>query len=241
MTTGGYDPSKEPNNQGGEPNPPQGGYPPPPGNYPPPPGQYPPSGNYPPPPGQYPTPGSYPPPQGNMPSSGYGRPGPIHGTPGSYPSPAGLGPQGRQPADLLSRFGARLIDYLIVMIPAGVISMILWFTDSFFLNIIGTLLSPVALYVYFVYFESSKSWTPGKKIFGLSVAGPNGQFPTTQESATRNAFLLISALAWIPFLGWIFSLLSIAAYIAIAITIQVSPTKQGFHDQMARGTKVLKN
>ncbi|OZD05090.1 hypothetical protein CH275_11995 [Rhodococcus sp. 06-235-1A] len=43
MTSGGYDPDKDPQNPGGYP-PPQGGYPPP-GNYPPPP-----QGNYPPPP-----------------------------------------------------------------------------------------------------------------------------------------------------------------------------------------------
>ncbi|OZD43051.1 MULTISPECIES: hypothetical protein [unclassified Rhodococcus (in: high G+C Gram-positive bacteria)] len=61
MTSGGYDPDKDPQNPGGYP-PPQGGYPPPPqGNYPPPPqGGYPPPGNYPPPPqGNYPPPPSF--------------------------------------------------------------------------------------------------------------------------------------------------------------------------------------
>lgn len=69
MTSGGYDPDKDPQNPGGYP-PPQGGYPPPPqGNYPPPQqGGYPPPGNYPPPPGDYPQQGGYPPPpQGNYP------------------------------------------------------------------------------------------------------------------------------------------------------------------------------
>lgn len=79
MSTGGYDPSKDPGNQGGDPNSPNtpntGGspdpasYPPPGGSYPPPSGSYPPpGGSYPPPPGNYPPPpGNYPPPPGNYP------------------------------------------------------------------------------------------------------------------------------------------------------------------------------
>lgn len=82
MTTGGYDPNKDP---GGDPYPSQGGSYPPPGGYPPPPsgGNYPPpsgGGSFPPPPdsGNYPPPGSYPPP-GNYPPP----PG------GNYPPPPG--------------------------------------------------------------------------------------------------------------------------------------------------------
>ncbi len=84
MSTGGYDPNKDPQNPGGDPYPsqgdssqggsypPPGGYPPPPtgGNYPPPPG-----GSYPPPGSGYPPPGGYPPPPGGNyppPPGGYG-------------------------------------------------------------------------------------------------------------------------------------------------------------------------
>lgn len=96
MTTGGYDPNKEPWNQGGDPNnPPQGGpegpggYPPPPsgGSYPPPP----PGGSYPPPPpgGSYPPPGNYPPPPGGAypPPPGGGYPPPPAGGFGPGPVP----------------------------------------------------------------------------------------------------------------------------------------------------------
>lgn len=87
MTTGGYDPNKDPQNQGGTPDPEWPGYPPggttpPPGSYPPPSQGSgfppPPGGNYPPPPGNYPPPpGSYPPPPpgGNF-GGGFG-PGPA--------------------------------------------------------------------------------------------------------------------------------------------------------------------
>lgn len=86
MTTGGYDPNKDPQQPGDDPNqswpgyppggttPPPGGYPPP-GNYPPPPQSG--SGYPPPPPGNYPPPpgGNYPPPPGGFPpppSGGFG-------------------------------------------------------------------------------------------------------------------------------------------------------------------------
>ena len=87
MTTGGYDPSKEPYNQGGEPDPQQGGYPPPPGSYPPP-------GNYPPPQGNYPPAGGYPPPQGNYPppQGHYPPPGGYPPPPGNYPPQGGYPP-----------------------------------------------------------------------------------------------------------------------------------------------------
>ncbi|MDI9916253.1 hypothetical protein [Rhodococcus sp. IEGM 1379] len=121
MTTGGYDPNKNPD-EGKQPpqdpysrpqTPPPGSYPPPvtpppgggfqppagppPGNYPPPPGNYPPpGGNYPPPQGNYPPPGGNPPPPGNYPPPG-GYPPPPQG--GNFPPPpannygAGFGPQ----------------------------------------------------------------------------------------------------------------------------------------------------
>jgi uncharacterized membrane protein len=86
MTTGGYDPNKDPQNQGGTPDPEWPGYPPggttpPPGSYPPPSQGSgfppPPGGNYPPPPGNYPPPpGNYPPPPGGNFGGGFG-PGPA--------------------------------------------------------------------------------------------------------------------------------------------------------------------
>ncbi len=92
-------------------------------------------------------------------------------------------------------------------------------------------------FVYFVAFEVTQGWTPGKKILGLSVHGPPGGAPKpdVQQSAIRNSFTLLSV---IPYIG---GLLAVIAYIVIAVTINGSPTKQGKHDELAGGTQVVKN
>ena len=217
MTTGDSDP----NAYG-----PPGGYPPPPpsGYPPPPPGQ--PGGYAPPPPGQ---PGGYPPPPpgaaGYPPPQPYGPPG--YG--GGYPPPA---PGGQQPAGVWIRLGARLIDWIITGIVVFLISLPFYGSDSYgyFAGAIVGLIP----FAYFVGMEVSQGWTLGKKILGLSVHGPGGAAkPTAQQSAIRNAFMLLSI---IPFLGW---LLGIAAEIVIGVTINNSPTKQGKHDELAGGTQVV--
>jgi uncharacterized RDD family membrane protein YckC len=91
------------------------------------------------------------------------------------------------------------------------------------------------MFAYFVAFETTKGWTPGKKLLGLSVHGPAGApKPDVQQSAIRNVFTLLPV---VPFIG---GLLGVIAIIVIAVTIAGSPTKQGKHDELAGGTQVLK-
>ena len=189
-------------------------------------------------PNQYPQGNPYP--QGNQYPQGNPNPYP-QGNPygGQQPFPnapygnQGIGPQ---PADVWLRFAARLIDGLIIWIPTYIIVLALFdFGSLSALFVLGILLA-VLPFVYFVAFEVTQGWTPGKKLLGLSVRGPNGApKPDLQQSATRNAFLL---LAIIPF--YIGTLLYLAASIVIAVTINNSPTKQGKHDEIAGGTIVLK-
>jgi uncharacterized RDD family membrane protein YckC len=128
-----------------------------------------------------------------------------------------------------------------VVIPFGIVTVIVSLADSIFLTAVVGLLSGLAMLGYAAYFESTKGWTLGKKVLGLSVTGPNGGLPTLEEAAKRNAYLALQSLTWIPFLGWLFNFASLAAYIGIAVTIEQSPTKQGFHDKFAGGTQVVKS
>ena len=97
------------------------------------------------------------------------------------------------------------------------------------------MISGLLPFVYFVGFEVSQGWTPAKKLLGLRVHGPGGAAkPTVQQSAIRNAFMLLSVIPWV---GW---LLGLIADIVIAVTINSSPTKQGKHDELAGGTQVVK-
>ena len=97
------------------------------------------------------------------------------------------------------------------------------------------LFSGLLMFLYFLAFESTQGWTPGKKLLGLSVHGPGGApKPDVQQSAIRNVWTLLNI---VPFIG---GLLALIAVIVIAVTINSSPTKQGKHDELAGGTQVVK-
>jgi uncharacterized RDD family membrane protein YckC len=154
-----------------------------------------------------------------------------YGVPGGYypgNPPVGFG----TPGGLWVRLGARLIDGFGVGIVAYLLSLLFEGNSRYFAaGVFGGLLT----FAYFAIFESQMGRTPGKALLGLRVHGPGGAAkPTIQQAATRNAFLLLNLL---PCLGGI---LSFAAWVYIAVTIENSPTKQGKHDEMAGGTQVVK-
>ncbi|MEV6068515.1 RDD family protein [Nocardia sp. NPDC052001] len=172
--------------------------------------------------------GQQPPAYGQQPGYGGQQPyQPYGGQPG-YNAPGFGG--GAQPGDLWLRLAARIIDSLIVGIPAGIIYAVLpgklgWAWE---------VLVPVLLFGYFVLMETSQGATLGKKILGLKVLAPGGGNVDPATSAKRNLFVLVQL---IPCLGW---LVSIGAQIYIAVTIEQDPNKQGWHDKFAGGTQVVK-
>ena len=182
---------------------------------------------YPPPP----NPSGYPPP----PPAGYPPPPNPYGAPGGYPAPPppGWGMQpGGHPGGLGVRFGARVIDGILVGLVAGVLAML--FGASSNIMVTG-LFSGVLMFGYFVAMEVTQGRTLGKMLLGLRVHGPGGApKPDLKQSAIRNAFTLLTV---VPYIG---GLLAFIAYIVIAVTINGSPTKQGKHDELAGGTQVLK-
>jgi uncharacterized RDD family membrane protein YckC len=151
-----------------------------------------------------------------------------YGEPGAYPPPPG----GQEPGGLALRFAARLIDGVLV----AVVSWILIFATNTLSNFWVTgLFTGLLTFIYFLAFETTQGWTPGKKVLGLSVHGPGGApKPSAQQSAIRNSWTLLPI---IPFIG---GLLGVIAIIVIAVTINGSPTKQGKHDELAGGTQVVK-
>jgi len=159
--------------------------------------------------------------------------GDFQSQPGQYGEPGGYPPPGGQvPGGLALRFAARLIDGIIV----NVVAFLLAFAIDAVSNVWVTgLFSGLLMFLYFVAFEITQGWTPGKKLLGLSVHGPGGApKPTAQQSAIRNVWTLLNI---VPFVG---GLLTLVAVIVIAVTINSSPTKQGKHDELAGGTQVVK-
>jgi len=141
-------------------------------------------------------------------------------------------PSGAEAGGLGIRFGARVIDGIIV----GIVAIILTILVSDAGNVlVSGLFSGILTFAYFVALEVTQGRTLGKMILGLSVHGPGGApRPSVKQSAIRNAFTLLSI---IPIIGGI---LALVAYIVIAVTINNSPTKQGKHDELAGGTQVVK-
>lgn len=166
---------------------------------------------------------------------GYPPPPNPYGAPGGYPAPPppGWGVQpGGHPGGLGVRFGARVIDGILVGIVAGLLALL--FGASSNIMVTG-LFSGVLMFGYFVAMEVTQGRTIGKMLLGLSVRGPGGApKPDVKQSAIRNAFTLLTI---VPYVG---GLLAFIAYVVIAVTINGSPTKQGKHDELAGGTQVVK-
>lgn len=189
------------------------------------------TGDYPPQPGQP----QYGQPQYGQPQYGqqppYGQPQygqPQYGQPGGYPPPFG----GQVPGSLGMRFLARFIDGVIVGIVGAVLALL---TDSISNVWVTGLFTGALSFLYYLAFEVTQGWTPGKKLLGMRVLGPGGApKPSAAQSAIRNLFTLLPI---IPFIG---GLLGVIAIVVIAVTINSSPTKQGKHDEMAGGTQVVK-
>ncbi len=134
-------------------------------------------------------------------------------------------------AGLGARIGARLLDVVLVGIPASIIVGLLGLgaDPTGFASIVFAVL----WFGYFVLLESNRGATVGKSILSIKVVGPNGGNPEIAETAKRNVWML---LGLIPFLGPIASL---AAVIAIIVTISSSSENRGWHDTFA-GTSVLR-
>jgi uncharacterized RDD family membrane protein YckC len=138
----------------------------------------------------------------------------------------------QRPGDLLPRLGARLID----MLPFSLIYTVLNF--AFDPGFVLAVMYVSVLYAYFVLLDTYAGTTVGKRLLGLRVTGSGGDKPELKQAALREAFIVVSAvLGAIPLVGdWLGQIL----WIAIAVTISNSRTKQGKHDQIAGGTRVIK-
>jgi uncharacterized RDD family membrane protein YckC len=149
------------------------------------------------------------------------------------------------PADLGPRILARLIDsillwfvFSIVVIPLFIMLSLFGSYGSMFGFGFGGFLYAIittALVVgYYTLMEAQMGQTVGKMVMGLRTEGPDGKNPTMEEAAKRNAWYVLGI---IPLLGW---LLELGAVIYIMITINQSPEREGWHDQFAGGTRVVK-
>jgi uncharacterized RDD family membrane protein YckC len=172
--------------------------------------------------------------------------------PPAPPPPSGdAAPTGEQPADLMTRFLAKLIDGILLMIVNFIIVTTLIFGVFFstgmgsrggfmpfagfsVAGLIASVVTAVIWVGYFAFMESSKGQTVGKMLLKLEVRGPDGGNPSMEVAIKRNAWM---ALSIIPFIG---GLAQLVVAIIIAVTINNSATNTGWHDEFAGGTSVIK-
>ncbi|NKY32238.1 RDD family protein [Nocardia speluncae] len=143
-------------------------------------------------------------------------------------------PVGATPGGLGKRAGARFIDWIV----AGVVGAILfWILNKFGTPEWLSILPGAGFaFLYFIGFEVTTGATPGKKLLGLQVEGAGGAAkPGLKESAFRNSYMLLNLIPCIGGVLWFF------AALGIAVTISSSPTKQGWHDRFADGTRVVED
>jgi uncharacterized RDD family membrane protein YckC len=176
-------------------------------------------------------------------------------SPPPAPGPAGGPPTPGvpRPGELLDRFLARLIDSILLGIVFGIVSVI--FTGIFISGLttsVGeyvlawlfiSVISVIVYIGYFAFLESNNGATLGKQLLKLKVVGPDGTGnPTLEQAVKRNAFYAIQLAYIVPVIGWAVGWLGIiAAYIMIAVTINNDTVnRQGWHDNFAGGTRVLK-
>lgn len=159
--------------------------------------------------------------------------------------------QAGQPADLGVRFVARLIDWVLIAILNGVIGFFIGVAAwenimttgevSYGSVALGAIIGAAVSLAYFTLMEANLEQTLGKMLVKVRTVGPGGGRPTTAEALKRNAWTALGILGVVPMLGWLGSLLYLAAVIAIAVTISSNTaTRQGWHDNFAGGTRVVR-
>lgn len=189
--------------------------------------------------GGFPPPGNYPPSVGGYPPAAGGFPSAAYPLVSPYP---GVG----------ARFGALVLDYLLMLVVSGIIGATFMWGDvaDWFdaldrwdgtgsapeLNMAGFyivgVLSVVLWFVYRIGMECTRGQTLGKMAVKIKVVDVDGNLPTFGASFTRNSwFLIVQVLGLIPLVGWI---ATIGIPIALAVSIGNSRYRQSFTDVWAK-------
>jgi uncharacterized RDD family membrane protein YckC len=164
-------------------------------------------------------------------------------------------PGGPRPGELLDRFLARLIDFILVGIVDFIIGTVLVVGvlmgssgsmysvgTSFAVGAVSAIISTLITVGYFTYMEATQGKTVGKMLMKLHTEGPNGGNPTYQEAFMRNIWTGLGILGIIPVVGGLIGALGeLVAVIMIAVGISGDTVnRQAFHDRLAGGTRVIK-
>jgi uncharacterized RDD family membrane protein YckC len=132
------------------------------------------------------------------------------------------------PGELYARLEARLLDVLVLLAIDGVLGQVIGYGFNWLF------IAAAIVLAYFTLCDALAGATVGKLVLGLRVIGPDGGNPSLQQSLAREAFTIVGA---VPFVG---PVLAVVAWIWIGVSIRQSPLRQGKHDLIAGGTRVVR-
>lgn len=166
----------------------------------------------------------------------------IPGQPDQWDSPAA----GATPADLGQRLIAKLVDFVMLWVVYAFILAPIFFSDALSGGAVGGFsfsgtafvagLVGIAVYLaYFVVMETTRGQTLGKMLLNLRVRGAAGGNPTFDEALKRNGWIVLGI---VPVIGGLATLVA-AVFILMTINNNTA-TRQGWHDEFAGGTSVIK-
>lgn len=150
-----------------------------------------------------------------------------------------------RPGELMDRFLARLIDFIIVAVVYVILNILVRIVlDNYWVeSAIMAVLGAVLYLGYFAYMESNTGQTIGKQVLKLKTFGPDGASnPTMEQAVRRNIFTAFGIAGVVPILGaFIGGVAWLAAVIIIAVNINSDTTRrQHWFDKFAGGTQVTK-
>lgn len=132
------------------------------------------------------------------------------------------------PAELPVRIAARGIDAaLLLVLDLGLGRLIGYGFD-------WLLLGTALVLAYFSLFDALLGATPGKLALGLRLVGPDSTRPSLRQSLLRETCTIVGA---VPFVG---PLIALVVWTRLARMIRSNPLRQGKHDLLAGGTRVIK-
>jgi len=132
------------------------------------------------------------------------------------------------PADLTIRIAARAVDVVVATALNVGLGYVMGFGFEWVIVGASTIL------VYFAFSDAFLGATLGKLALGLRVVGRDGSRPSLKQALIREAVTIVGA---IPAVG---PLLALVSWIWIAKTIRSNPLRQGKHDVLAGGTRVIR-
>lgn len=140
------------------------------------------------------------------------------------------------PAGLGVRVAARLLDAVVVGLPAGAVLALAGLPVPTFVvaGLEGwtyAAAASLAGLAYHATFESLGGATPGKLVVGLRVAAEHGEVPGLVAATSRNLWLLVGLVPWVG------GLVLLVVAPVIAVSVSRHPHHRGRHDELA-GTSV---